>query len=136
MERDPGNIIFYDGECGLCDRAVQFILPRDKQGFFRFAAIQSSAGTRLLSEHGMDPTVLDTFVLLEQGKIYVRSEAALRVARRLNGGWPLAYGLVLVPKGLRDQVYRFIAQRRRRWFGGPESCRLPDAASRGRFLNE
>jgi predicted DCC family thiol-disulfide oxidoreductase YuxK len=128
-------VVFYDGECGLCDKAVQFIIPRDPQGRFQFAALQSEIGGKLLREHGYDEADMKTFVLLESGRVYTRSTAALRVARRLNGGWPLLYGLVIVPRLLRDGVYHVIANNRYRWFGKADACRLPKPGERGRFLD-
>lgn len=127
-------VILYDGTCGFCNRVVQFIIPRDRGGRFRFAAIQSVTGKRLLVEQGIDPEHLNTFVLMAEGRMFTRSTAALEVARRLDGAWPLFYAFIAVPGVIRDGVYHFIARNRYRWFGRTEACMLPDAKVRERFL--
>jgi predicted DCC family thiol-disulfide oxidoreductase YuxK len=129
------RIVLYDGECGLCDKAVQFIIPRDPEGRFRFAAQQSEVGARLLAEHGYSDPAMRTIVLLEEGRLYTRSAAALRIARRLSGAWPVLYGFIVVPQVLRDAVYGFIARNRYRWFGRADACRLPKPGEQGRFLD-
>ncbi|MCP1311628.1 thiol-disulfide oxidoreductase DCC family protein [Paenibacillus tyrfis] len=132
-ERYP--LVFYDGVCGFCQRVVQFIIPRDRSAVFRFVAIQSETGSRLLRRHGLDPAELNTFVLLEQGQVYTRSTAGLRVLRRLDGAWPLLYACIVVPRPLRDLVYRWIAANRYRFFGKSDSCMLPPPEVRERFLD-
>ncbi|WP_010495791.1 thiol-disulfide oxidoreductase DCC family protein [Paenibacillus elgii] len=132
-ERHP--LVFYDGVCGFCQRVVQFIIPRDRSAVFRFVAIQSETGSRLLRRHGLDPAELNTFVLLEQGRVYTRSTAGLRVLRRLDGAWPLLYAFIVVPRPLRDVVYRWIAANRYRFFGKSDSCMLPPPEVRERFLD-
>lgn len=134
-EAHRGPIVFYDGECGLCDKAVQFIIPRDPAGRFRFAAQQSEIGGRLLEAYGYREQGINTIVLLEDGRIYTRSTAALRIARRLSGAWPLLYGFIVVPGLLRNAVYGFIAKNRYRWFGKADACRLPKPNEKGRFLD-
>lgn len=132
-ERHP--LVFYDGVCGFCQRVVQFIIPRDRSAVFRFVAIQSETGSRLLRRHGLDPAELNTFVLLEQGRMYTRSTAGLRVLRRLDGAWPLLYALIVVPRPVRDLVYKWIAANRYRFFGKSDSCMLPPPEVRERFLD-
>ncbi|MDO3681438.1 thiol-disulfide oxidoreductase DCC family protein [Paenibacillus ehimensis] len=132
-ERHP--LVFYDGVCGFCQRVVQFIIPRDRSAIFRFVAIQSETGSRLLRRHGLDPAELNTFVLLEQGRVYTRSTAGLRVLRRLDGAWPLLYALIVVPRPVRDLVYKWIAANRYRFFGKSDSCMLPPPEVRERFLD-
>ena len=126
-------VILYDGECGLCDRLVQWVLPRDRAGFFHFAALQSPWAQTALGRHGLPTKDFDTMVLIEEGRIHLRSSAALRVLRRLPG-WRWTYGFVVVPRGLRDAVYGWIARRRKRWFPGPLACGVPKPAWRERFI--
>jgi predicted DCC family thiol-disulfide oxidoreductase YuxK len=113
---------------------VRFIIRRDPRGAFRFAALQSALGQRLLAEHGIDPTRTDSFVLIENGTAFTESSAALRVARRLHRAWPLCYAGIILPRFLRDAVYRFIARHRYRWFGKQETCMIPTPELRERFL--
>ncbi|MCZ8512782.1 thiol-disulfide oxidoreductase DCC family protein [Paenibacillus filicis] len=133
---EEAAIVFYDGTCGLCNRVVQFIIPRDPRGRFRFAALQSEIGKKMLRERGMDPEAPDTFVLLEGDRLYTRSTAGLHVLRRLGGAWPLTYALILVPRPFRDGMYNLIARSRYRWFGRSDACMLPDRSVRQRFIED
>jgi predicted DCC family thiol-disulfide oxidoreductase YuxK len=94
-------IILFDGECNLCSWSVRFIVKHDWHGVFQFAALQSPAGQRLLEERGINAHGIDSVVLLDGGTWYARSDAALRIARRLSGAWPLASALLSVPRPLR-----------------------------------
>jgi len=128
---DPAPIVFYDGECGLCHRFVQFILARDHAATFRFAPLQGPTAARLIPGLAVE---LGSVVLKDETGIYQQSEASLRVLARLGGLWALATPLRVVPRGLRDAVYGFIAKRRYRWFGPANACALPPPAARPRFL--
>lgn len=133
-EDAPHPVVLFDGVCNLCSGSVQFILKRDPQGLFRFASLQSDAGRRLMTEHGLDPDALSSVVLLEDGRAWQESSAALRIARRLPGGWKLLRLFSVIPRPLRDAVYRWIARNRYRWFGKTEACWLPTPELKGRFL--
>lgn len=130
-------VILFDGVCNLCNGAVQFVIERDPKGRFRFASLQSDAGGELLRTHGLkvpegDP---ESIVLIEGGKAYECSSAALKIARGLSGGWWLLYAFMIVPSFIRDLVYRWIAANRYRWFGKSEECWVPTAELRTRFLS-
>lgn len=127
-------IVLYDGVCGLCNRAVQFILKRDQKRRFRFATLQGTIGQEVL-ERDMVPANLDSMMLVEtDGRVSWESTAALRTARYLKFPWPLFSILLLIPRFVRDLVYRWIARNRYRWFGKLESCPLPDPKEADRFL--
>ena len=129
-------VILFDGVCNLCNATVQFIIDRDPAARFRFASLQSEAAARLLRAHGREPPRgdPDSVVLVVGGRLHEHSDAALRIARGLGLPWSLAaLGLVL-PRALRDGLYRFVARHRYRWFGREESCRVPTPALRARFL--
>jgi predicted DCC family thiol-disulfide oxidoreductase YuxK len=130
------SIILFDGVCNLCEASVQFVLLRDKHGYFKFASLQSKFAQQLLSERGLKTNHFDSLVLIENGEIYQRSDAALRVAKNLHGAWKLLYVFIVVPKFFRDAVYNFIASNRYRWFGKKQECFLPKPEWRERFLNE
>ena len=136
MSGDPetSSIILFDGVCNLCNRSVQFILRRDPRGRFRFAAIQSEAGQRILRERGLPAEGVGSIVLLEGGVLYTKSTAGLRIARGLTPPWPLLSLFLIVPRFLRDPVYRLIARNRYRFFGKQEACMLPTPDTRARFL--
>jgi predicted DCC family thiol-disulfide oxidoreductase YuxK len=130
----PGAIILFDGVCNLCERSVQTVLKNDRAAYFRFASLQSEAGQQLLQQYGLPQQELNSFVLIENGKAYTRSTAALRVARKMNGAWKLLYPFIFLPPFLRHAVYDFIARNRYRWFGQKQECWLPKPEWAGRFL--
>lgn len=127
-------IVLFDGVCNLCQGAVGFLLPRDRWGRLRFASLQSDAGRRLLAEHGLDRATPDSLVLVDNGRAWVKSAAALRIARHLGGAWRLTALFWIVPRPLRDWAYDVIARNRYRWFGRTEACLLPRPEWQGRFL--
>ena len=127
-------IVLFDGVCNLCSGSVQFILKRDPEGRFRFASLQSEAGRSLMVEHGLDPDALSSVVVIEDGRAYQESSAALRIARHLPGAWKLLRVFAVIPRPIRDAVYRLIARNRYRWFGKTEACWLPTPELRTRFL--
>jgi predicted DCC family thiol-disulfide oxidoreductase YuxK len=128
-------VILYDGDCNLCASVVAFILPRDRRRRFRFAALQSDSGRRLL--RAMDCTFSEnsTVVLVEGERCRARSDAALRICSLLPLPWPALAGLGLVPRPLRDLAYKFIAGQRRRWFGRRSTCLLSVPGWEDRFLD-
>ncbi|OLY91252.1 Predicted thiol-disulfide oxidoreductase YuxK, DCC family [Cnuella takakiae] len=131
----PGDhpIILFDGVCNLCNSTVQFVIRNDKNGVFRFASLQSESGKHLLAQTGLKDD-MGSVVLVESGRVYRYSTAALHIARRLDGAWPLLYGLMIVPPFIRNGVYRFIAKNRYRWFGQKQTCWVPAPQLQSRFL--
>ncbi|NMO14973.1 DUF393 domain-containing protein [Pyxidicoccus fallax] len=128
-------VVLFDGVCNLCNGAVNFIIDRDPSARFRFAALQSAQAASLLAPLGRVPEAdPQSFILVEDGRVYERSSAALRVARKLPGAWKLFYAFIVVPTPIRDAVYRFIARNRYRWFGKADACRMPTPELRARFL--
>ena len=132
----PGPYLLFDGECGLCTSSVRFILKRDRTRELRFAPLQSDFGRGLVAGYGMDPGELSTLVLVDEaGGVALRSTAALRVAsEHLRFPWRLAGALRIVPRFLRDGVYRLIAKNRIRWFGTADACVLPAPGEAERFV--
>ncbi|RKP55436.1 DUF393 domain-containing protein [Cohnella endophytica] len=128
-------LLLIDGVCNLCQGIARFIIARDPEAKFRFASLQSDIGQRLLQEGGMAVQNMDTFVMIDNGRFYTKSSAALKVVRRLGGLWPLLYALIVVPPFLRNGVYGFVAKRRYRWFGKEDSCILPTPDIRRRFID-
>jgi predicted DCC family thiol-disulfide oxidoreductase YuxK len=129
-------LLLYDGECGLCSHAVQFILRRDRRRRMLFAPLQSETGREVLAAAGLDPSDLTTMILRTgPGAVLVRSDAALTAAADLRGPWRWAAGLRWIPRPIRDAVYRLIARFRHRIFPAPAACLLPDPGDAHRFID-
>ncbi len=128
------SIVLFDGVCNLCNGAVQFIIHRDPGGRFAFASLQSAAGQARLRQFELSTDAFDTFVLVEGGKAYTRSTAALRIARQLPGAWRLLYALMIVPRPVRDWVYGLVARNRYRLFGRRDACLIPTPELKAKFL--
>jgi predicted DCC family thiol-disulfide oxidoreductase YuxK len=130
-----GPILLFDGECNLCNATVQFIIRHDAKGVFRFASLQGAYGRSLMASLGMPAITPDTFVLQADGRVYLRSEGALRTLARLGFPWSLSYICICLPARLRDAVYAHVARNRYRWFGKRDACYLPMPELRARFLD-
>jgi predicted DCC family thiol-disulfide oxidoreductase YuxK len=135
-----GLVLLFDGVCGLCHGAVQFVLARDRNDRFRFAALQSEKGRAILLRHGRDPTNLDTVYLVvdfdaPSERLLSRGAAAVAVLRELGRWRYLAAVLALLPTAWLDFAYDRVAARRYRWFGRYDTCPLPDPAVRRKFLD-
>ena len=128
------SIILFDGVCNLCNGAVNFVIKRDPGNVFKFTPLQEKQGVLLLKKHAIDAQELDSIVLVENKKVYTKSSAALRIARKLSNLWPLFFVLLIIPSFIRDGVYDFIAKNRYKWFGKKEQCIIPTPGLREKFL--
>ena len=128
------QIILFDGVCNFCNFWVNFILDRDKKDIFRFAAIQSVPGQRIMNVIGMSDTVIQTLILIDGNNIYTKSTAALKVIKNLSGPIKTLYPFILLPKVLRDFFYDAIARYRYKLFGKRDTCRVPTIKEREKFL--
>ena len=127
-------IIVFDGVCALCNGWVDFLLARDRRQRYRFAAMQSPAGRRLLAAHGLDPDDPASFLLLDGQGAQTDTDAIARVLSGLGGGWRVAALGRLLPRAIRDRLYRIVARNRYRLFGRRDACRVPDPSQRHRFI--
>lgn len=127
-------IILFDGVCNFCESSVQFVLKRDKKGYFSFASLQSEVGQNLLEKYKIPKDKFESLVLIENDKAYLFSTGALRIARKLNGAWPLLYGFIVIPPFIRDFFYKLIANNRYKLFGKKEECMIPGQEWRSRFI--
>ena len=132
MQESP--TILFDGVCNYCNSWINFIIRNEKKGILKFAPLQSNAGKRLLSQHNILDGG-DTVLFIENGRIYSRSDAAIRIIRYLS--WPakIFYIFAIVPRFIRNAVYNWIARNRYKWFGRRDACMIPDAKLRSRFLD-
>ncbi len=133
-ERLDHPVVLFDGVCNFCDASVNFIIDHDPKRYFLFTAQQLEVGQALLRKSGLDASKIDTLVLVEDGKVYTRSTAALRIAKQLSGGWKLFYIFIIIPRPIRDVFYNLFATYRYKLFGKKEACRVPTAAERERFI--
>ncbi|MEO6169167.1 MAG: thiol-disulfide oxidoreductase DCC family protein [Chitinophagales bacterium] len=129
------TIILFDGVCNLCNGFVQFIIKRDKKERFVFGALQSERAKELLAEYQLPKEKMDSVVLIENGKVFTQSTAALRIAKKLDGGWSLTYAFIVIPKFLRDWIYGLIAKYRYKIFGKKDVCMVPTPEFKKRFIN-
>lgn len=130
----PGPIVLFDASCVLCSAHARFILKRDRRARFRLASIQSPAGAALCGRFGVDPADPETLLLVESDRALRDSDAVLAIWSGLGWPWRAAAALRLVPRRLRDPLYRWTARNRYQLFGRRETCWLPTAADRERLL--
>lgn len=129
------NVLVFDGMCNLCSQSVLFIIKRDKQAVFRFAPLQSEAGRHLLKQYGIDPGNVDSLLLIKDGNAYIKSEAALRLVKELQGSWKFLSVFTVIPKPIRDWLYDLVAKNRYKWFGKKDACIVPTEDIKTRFLD-
>jgi predicted DCC family thiol-disulfide oxidoreductase YuxK len=115
---------------------VKFVLKRDKKSVFKFASLQSDIAKKLLKDFEVSGIGEGTFVLIDDGEVYTRSTAALKVSKHLSGIWPLMTIFMIVPRFMRDWVYNLISKNRYRWFGKRDTCMIPSPEMKIKFLNE
>ncbi len=124
MEYENQPLIFFDGYCILCSWSVRFVKKRDKRAVFSFMPLQSNGASDLKKFLAAGKDFPDSIILLENNKVWLLSDAALRIARRLRFPWNLLYGFIVLPRFIRDGAYKFIASRRYSWFGKRDTCYL------------
>jgi predicted DCC family thiol-disulfide oxidoreductase YuxK len=127
-------VVLFDGTCAFCEGTVKFIARRDPAGRFRFGASQSPQAVALLAHHGFTRDMARSIVLIEDGQVYLRSTASLRIARHLTMPWRLASALLWVPRPIRDAVYRVVAAIRHRVAGRSNACEVPPPELRSRMI--
>lgn len=127
-------IILFDGVCNLCNASVNFLIDRDISRSFRYASLQSDTGKELMRKFQKNPEVIDSVVVVKDGKLLTKSDAALEIASLLPFPYPLSALFRIIPKFLRDHVYDLIARNRYKWFGTNDTCRIPDKQTRELFL--
>jgi predicted DCC family thiol-disulfide oxidoreductase YuxK len=129
-----GPVMLFDGVCNLCSASVQFAIAHDPQARLRFAAVQSPLGQAFLARQGLPLDVYESFYFVEQGVVYEKSTAWLRLVRYLQWPWPWFRVLTLVPRWIRDPAYSFVARNRYRWFGRRDVCLIPTPEVAARFI--
>ncbi len=133
-ESNSHPVILFDGVCNLCNGFVQFVIRHDKKQQFHFGALQTPNAQQLLSDFHLSDKHLKTIILIQNNKAFTESAAVLNVAKQLQGGWKLFYVFIIIPKPLRDWVYKLVAKYRYRIFGKREVCMVPTPELQSRFI--
>ncbi len=129
------KLVLFDGVCNLCNGAIQFMIRHDKDDTFRYAALQSDIGKKLMMQRNIDTEKVDSIILIEPGVAYYnKSDAALQIGKHLKGYRTISSLLHLIPSGLRNIVYDFIARNRYKWYGKKEACMIPTPELKAKFL--
>ncbi|WP_316806274.1 thiol-disulfide oxidoreductase DCC family protein [Pedobacter agri] len=128
-------VIFFDGVCNLCNASVQFAIKHDKNDVFKFTALQGNYAKTILPKFDINLERINSIILVENNQLYTKSSAALRIARKLNGLWPMLYAFMIIPKFIRDWFYDIIAKNRYKWWGRQESCWVPTPELKQRFYD-
>lgn len=131
---NQARIILFDGICNLCCSWVQFVIKHDSKAKFRFASIQSKSGRKLLETFEIAYESPETIIFIKDNHCLVESDAVLSILRELDGIWSAFYGFILIPKSIRNFIYRFVAKRRYRLFGKRSTCLLPNDKHQKRFI--
>ena len=127
-------IVLFDGTCAFCERSILFVAKRDPAGHFRFGASQTPEGGQILAQYGVTAEAVRSMVLIEDGRVFMKSSAALRIARRMQWPWPLATMCLAVPRLIRDAVYMLISRNRHRLLRNADVCAVPPPELRGRII--
>ncbi|MGV6828123.1 MAG: thiol-disulfide oxidoreductase DCC family protein [Flavobacteriales bacterium] len=128
------KIILFDGVCNLCNNSVNFIIKNEKANTFKFAALQSEVGQDLLKKHQLNSKNIDSIVLIDKDKSFVKSTAALYISKNLKGLYPAFFVFIIIPTFIRNWVYDLVAKKRYKWFGKKENCMIPTPTLKNKFL--
>ena len=134
MNEQEKSIVLFDGVCNFCNGSVNYIIEHDSKDYFRFAPLQTEIAEKLLAQHNIDQEQTDSVILVENGRAYTYSTAALKISRHLKGLRSWIYGFIIVPKFIRDYFYKLFAKNRYRLFGKQEQCMIPTPEIRRKFL--
>lgn len=129
------KIILFDGVCNLCNTSVNFVIKNDKKGVFRFAPIQTDFGETTLKKYNINTKDTDSIVLIDEDNHYIKSTAALYIAKELSGAYPLLFCFMIVPKFIRNWIYDLVAKNRYKWFGKKVTCMIPTPELKNKFYN-
>lgn len=131
---DEKQIILFDGVCNFCNFWVNFVIKRDKKDLFRFAALQSEKAKEFSDKFNFDTSSMNTFLLIDGDHLYTKSTAALKICKQLTGPIKIFYPFISLPKFFRDFIYDLVAKNRYKFFGKRDSCRIPTAEEKLKFL--
>lgn len=127
-------VIFFDGVCNLCNSTINYVIDHEPKGYFKLCTLQSEKGEVFLKNYNLIPKEVKTVILYENNRLYTRSTAALKIAKRFKGPVKVVWIFIIIPRFLRDPVYNYIARNRYRWFGIRDQCRVPNPEIQNRFI--
>ena len=130
----PNPVLLFDGVCNLCNNSVNFIIRHDKKNKYKFSALQNDIGNEIIEKFKIDPNKTDSIILIQGEKHYIKSSAALRIAKNLSGAYPLLFAFMIIPPFIRNWVYDYIAKNRYKWYGKRDSCMIPTKELKDKFL--
>jgi predicted DCC family thiol-disulfide oxidoreductase YuxK len=128
------KIVYFDGVCILCNRTVDFLIRIDRGNKLKFATLQSNFASKYLPLHLLNIPAIDTVIFQDEVRIYTRSSAILKVLCQLGFPWNLSSVFYIIPPGIRDWIYNFVARNRYGWFGKRHQCRVPDEITREKII--
>ena len=128
------HIVVFDGVCNLCNGSVNFIIKRDPKNKFVFSAVQGDFAQELINQNALNNVGEETFLVVKGDQFFMYSDAALEIAKNLSGLWPLLYTLKILPKFIRDSLYKAVARNRYKLFGRTDTCMVPTEELRSRFI--
>lgn len=130
------NIILFDGICNLCNSAIQYVIKKDKNDVFRFVALQSELGQKITNHIGVDTSKIDSIILYEPGiAYYYKAQAAFRIISKLGGAVSFYSLLDILPNGINNKIYDYIAKNRYKWYGKKDQCMIPTPDLLAKFLS-
>ena len=127
-------IIIFDGICNLCNATVLFLINRDKKNIFKFVSMQSDIAKQIFKEYNINFKNLDTIIFIEKNDFYIKSDAIIRIFKKLNYPWKVFYFLKFLPKFIRDRIYDIVANNRYNWFGRRNTCMIPSNETKSKFI--
>mgnify|MGYP005988624185 CR=1 FL=1 len=128
------QIIFYDGQCALCNKAVQVLVKYDKKKVLHFAMLQDPLSIHYLAQFNIDATALDTFAYSKKGKVYTKSDAALNSFKDVSVLGKVLYVFIIVPRFIRNGIYDWVSRNRYKWFGKSDVCQMPEKGWANRLI--
>lgn len=131
----PEHLIFFDGVCNFCNSSILWIIKRDRKKIFYFASLQSPIAKDILSQYPIDTSQIDSIIYIKKNKVFIKSSAALEIAKDLKNGWSCFYIFKLAPPFIRDFIYDQFARQRYRLFGKKSECMIPNSELKERFLS-
>lgn len=132
----PDALMVFDGVCNVCSGYVRAVAAMDRDGIISFTSIQSRHGAQLCRQNGINPNDPSTFLFIRDGVVHEGTDAMIAMFDCLPAPWRWLRTMAIIPRGLRDAIYRWIARNRYSIFGRRRVCVVPPQHLRARFIDE